>query len=511
MYIALVSSHPRALIPSPQVKSVAWSLHGSVCNPETFLSRLPDRLLFIVFLIDFFMTDNNSASGLAPQRQFTSLVRPPQAALPVLDNNHPPRNARALHEAIVLALEASGMSYLQHELCNIVAPDGVASDPDAPHVDFRGVLNTLGAVFDGENDAEVSFGSSPAVTVAKASTPFGGGGDSPYYLDHRVQGEQVEHPTARTARMTMYNYVSAAFATQRWILEGKNKGDIYSVLLALQRLHATTPVDDLTEAIMQAAGFAKDPSSSVDFPKLMTSFKMLQQVVARPRGPGFQVGDQVLIPLLLKALSKDKSLTTPLALFYQLKPMPSFAETVAYWMETTSRIGARTVTPGHSLLTYPAVVEERGLPAREQGGGYPQGFVKVCFAAQRGAYCPKGSKCEYSHDPEDIKHAPPPPPMRDPKPRRGVCAACGSHEHGVDKCPRNREATRRRAQATPAGYTGQAGVPDPLALSEAEVQQFRRLLADATPPQQPPVIGGSMAVLGVDDDLQAMLSNARDR
>jgi hypothetical protein len=34
-------------------------------------------------------------------------------------------------------------------------------------------------------------------------------------------------------------------------------------------------VDDLTEAIMQAAGFAKDPSSSVDFPKLMTSFKML--------------------------------------------------------------------------------------------------------------------------------------------------------------------------------------------------------------------------------------------
>jgi hypothetical protein len=43
------------------------------------------------------------------------------------------------------------------------------------------------------------------------------------------------------------------------------------------------------------------------------------------------------------------------------------------------------------------------------------------------------------------------------------------------------------------------------------VQQFRRLLADATPPQQPPIIGGSMAVLGVDDDLQAMLSNARDR
>jgi hypothetical protein len=101
----------------------------------------------------------------------------------------------------------------------------------------------------------------------------------------------------------------------QWILADIVKGDFYAVLVALKRLDASTPLDEQTDVIMQAVALARDSSAHVDFPKLALHFQKFLQLLARQRDVDVRVGPQVLGPLLLKALSKDKSLATPLALF----------------------------------------------------------------------------------------------------------------------------------------------------------------------------------------------------
>ena len=436
-----------------------------------------------------------------------SVVRAPSAALLVLDKFHPPSNVRAVSEQLCLALDGQGLAYLMLEHANLVAENAVA-DQDAVHADFRGAASpTSGEVFDTVDDPDISFGTSAPTSVKAFKMPdVLGGGARQLFLDHRMQGDHVEHPSCRSARITMFAWMTAAFINQQWILADIVKGNFFDVLVALHRLDASTPLDEQTDALMQAAEFAREPSGLVDFPKLTLHFQKFQQVFARQREAELRVGAQVLVPLFLKALSKDKSLATSLALFYQIKPMPSFSETLAYWSEITSRIGKRS--PG--ILTFPAMVE--GPPAQSMFGQPPrgqrgaQGVVRVCYAEQRGkGKCTRGDACNFSHDPKDLENAPPPPPMRDPKSKRGVCAACGSSEHGVEKCP------RRREQAPPAGYIGQPAPLDPLTtLSQAEVDQLRRYLAGTTVAHVPSV-GGSMAVLGVDQPLQDMLNHARDR
>jgi hypothetical protein len=81
----------------------------------------------------------------------------------------------------------------------------------------------------------------------------------------------------------------------------------------------------------------------------------------------------------------------------------------------------------------------------------------------------------------------------------------------VQQCPRVAATKLRKEQASPAGYVSQPASLDPLTtLSQAKVDQFRRYLA-STVAAQVPSVGGSMAVLGFDTDLQDMLDHARDR
>jgi hypothetical protein len=54
----------------------------------------------------------------------------------------------------------------------------------------------------------------------------------------------------------------------------------------------------------------------VEFSKLALHFQKFQQVLARQHDVDLRVGAQVLSPLLLKALRKEKSSASPLALFY---------------------------------------------------------------------------------------------------------------------------------------------------------------------------------------------------
>jgi hypothetical protein len=112
------------------------------------------------------MNENNGTPGFAPRRQTQrtmGVVRAPSAVFTVLDNHHPPLNVRVVSEALSLFLDGQGLAHLMLEDANVVAVGAIAGH-DAVHADFRGVAAvTIGEVFEGDDDPEISFG-----TAAKA-------------------------------------------------------------------------------------------------------------------------------------------------------------------------------------------------------------------------------------------------------------------------------------------------------------------------------------------------------
>jgi hypothetical protein len=134
------------------------------------------------------MNENNGTPGFVPRGQTQrtmGVVRALSAALTVLDNHHPPLNVRVVSEALRLFLDGQGLAYLMLEDANVVAVGAVA-DHDAVHADFRGVAAvTIGEVFEGDDDPEISFGTAAptsAVTAPKMRE-FMGGGAPQLFLD----------------------------------------------------------------------------------------------------------------------------------------------------------------------------------------------------------------------------------------------------------------------------------------------------------------------------------------
>ena len=449
-------------------------------------------------------------------RRTLSAVRLPSGPMTVLGSKMPPANAGVVYEELCDLLEGLGAGFFRREAHNIVAP-AAGPDEDAVHADFQSGA-TLGDVFKQEDDLDISFGASTKATALPVLVDA-----YKHFQDARMPGVVLEHQSIRQARLTIWAYMAKAFEPHPWILADIIKGDFYNVLRALQLLDAVNPVDEMTDAVILAANLASQPTAHVDFAALATSFKQLQQVFARTRGPGLVVGNQVLVPLLVRALSKAKAYTTEVAIFNQIKPLPSLSFTLEFFTEVSTRIGT-TNPQSRSVLAFPADVHEsitspapgpprvsRGPPARNLGGG----ATRVCYAFQRNGSCLRGAACAFSHNADDIARAPPPPPMRAPKEKTGSCMACGSPAHGVDKCPQIAELQLAKARATPGGYAGHVAPPaasaspqDLSALSVDEVQQFRRLLTLSK--AGPPPLAGRMAFIGVDSELQDMLGHARD-
>jgi hypothetical protein len=85
-------------------------------------------------------------------------VRAPSSSLTVLDNHHARLNVRVVSEALCLFLDGQGLAYLMLADANVVAV-GAVEDHNAAHANFRGfAVVTIGEVFEGDDDPEISFG-----------------------------------------------------------------------------------------------------------------------------------------------------------------------------------------------------------------------------------------------------------------------------------------------------------------------------------------------------------------